>query len=860
MGVVYKAIDTRLGRPVALKFLNTARLTDRNPLRRFIQEAKAASALNHSNITTVYDFETHGDEAFLVLEFVAGKTLHELIGRKGLPLADAVRCLTQVADALSAAHAAGIVHRDLKPSNIIVGENGVVKLLDFGLAKLTEASSASNTAATVSAQVGLTAPGTTLGTVGYMSPEQARGAPVDRRADVWAFGCVLFETLSGRRAFSGDTPSETLARIWESEPDWSLLPPSVPPALGRLMRQCLRKDPQRRLRYLDPLQLEGTDEPAEAARSGRLSWQAVLFALGLAVGGGAGWMLSRQATTTTPPAQPLVRFGTSFEPVGEPGEFDEPRLAMAPDGTSLVYVGKAAGSVSQLYLRRIDRLGDVALAGTDRATAPFFSPDGRSVAFFAGGQLKKLSLAEGAVQTVGDAPDRLASGGAWARDDTILFSDAPFKGGLIRISSSGGSRQHVTKLGPGEAVHRWPAVSPDGRIVVYTANNTGGPGLEEPHIVAESLVSGKREILPVEATYALFAPGGRHLLLVHRGTVMAVGFVPDSLSISGSPIPLMDGVIQASTGAAQLAASASALASLQGASETRRLVWVDRQGHVEAIDAPQRLYVHPRLSPDGRKIAVAITEPNNDIWTYDLSRGTLSRMTVEGSNAYPIWTRDGRRITYVSSGQGHPPNVFWVPADGSGLAERLLTSPNRQITETWAPDGRTLLFVELRPSPRSWDILTVSLDGPRQSRAFLETPFVDSTPQISPTGRFVAHGSNETGTTEVFVHSFPDPTIKIQVSNGGGSQAAWRADERELYFRNGDAMMVAEVSTSPELTVGKPRVLFRGAFANIQGKNYDVTPDGQRFLMVRVEEPAPPREIAVALNWMGDLRSRLHAK
>jgi serine/threonine-protein kinase len=257
---------------------------------------------------------------------------------------------------------------------------------------------------------------------------------------------------------------------------------------------------------------------------------------------------------------------------------------------------------------------------------------------------------------------------------------------------------------------------------------------------------------------------------------------------------------------------------------------------------------------------VAITEPNNDIWTYDLSRGTLSRVTFEGSNAYPIWTRDSRRIAYVSSRQGHPPNAFWKSADGTGAEERLLTSPNTQVTETWTPDGQTLLLVERRPPPTGWDILTLSLDGPRQPTGFLETTFTDATPQISPTGRFVAHGSTETGIFEIFVHSFPNPKVKVQVSNGGGHEAAWRADERELYFRVGDAMMVADVSTSPELRVGKPRVLFRGSFATIQGKNYDVTPDGQRFLMVRVDEPAAPKEITVVLNWMEDLKSRLLSK
>jgi serine/threonine-protein kinase len=600
--------------------------------------------------------------------------------------------------------------------------------------------------------------------------------------------------------------------------------------------------------------LEGTDEPAKAVRPSRL-WLVTLGAIGLVVGTGLGWMIWRSAATRDSATPALVRFGVPFEPTGEPGELAVPRLAVTPDGRTLAYVAKTPGGVSQLHLRRIDRLDAVALEGTDGATGPFFSSDGKSVAFFAGG-LKKVSVDDGTVQDLGNAQP---SGGAWAPDNSILLSGLAFTRGLMRIPSSGGSREEVTKLGPGEAVHRWPSLSPDGRVVVYTTSTSGGPGLEGPHIVAQSLVSGKREILPVEATYALFAPGGRHLLLVLGGAVMAVAFDPERLRVTESPVPVMDGVIQSSTGAAQLAVSASTLIFLQGGPETRRLVWVDRKGGIEPIPAPPRLYVHPRLSPDGEKIAVTITEPKNDVWTFDLARETLSLVTYEGNNAYPIWTRDGRRIAYVSTRDGGKPNVFWKSADGTGPEERLLTSPNTQVTETWGPDG-VLVFVELRPPPTNWDILTLALDGPRQPRAFLETRFQETTPQISPSGRFVAHGSNETGRGEIFVHSFPDPQVRVPVSDGGGGQAAWKGDEKELYFRRGDEMMVADVQTEPALSIGKPRVLFGGSFAQIQGKNYDVTADGQRFLMVRTDQAAAPKQISVVLNWMEDVRSRVPAK
>ena len=866
MGVVYKATDTRLDRPVALKFLSTARLADPDRKKRFTQEAKAASALNHPNITVVHDIGTTGDESFMVMEFVHGRTLQQRIGRRGLALTDAVRYMTQVADALSVAHAAGIVHRDLKPSNIMVGDDGQVKLLDFGLAKLTEpAAPAIATAPTMTAEA-VTAAGTILGTVGYMSPEQARGEPVDQRADVWAFGCVVFETLTGRMAFGGGSTTETLARILDADPDWTALPSSTPAGLALLIRQCLRKDPQRRLRHIEPLQLEGMDEPASTLRPRRLWWQTALVALMLVAAAAVGWLLSKQRDTDVPrAAQPVMRFTTPAEALGRSDEWSQPRLAVAPDGGSVIYVGRSASGEPQLHLRRMDRLDSVALAGTEGASGPFFSPDGTSVAFFADGRLKKVSLGDGTVQTVCDAmgreaqvPWRGAWGGAWANNNTIVFSAGRTSTGLMRVSSSGGSPEELSKLGPGEAHARWPTVSPDGRVVVYTTTNTESPGLEEPHIVAESLDSGTREILPVEATYAVFAPGGRHLLLVRNGAVTTVAFDPDRLRISGAPMPFFDGVMQASSGAAQLSVSNSTLAYFRGASETRRLVWVDRHGRIEPIDAPPRLYVHPRLSPDGRRIAVAITEPKNDIWTVEISTGRLGRVTKQGNNAYPIWSRDGTRIAYVSIRPDHPPsNLFWTSADGTGAEERLVTSTYFQVTETWAPDGKRLLYVEGRPSSSTGvDIMTLPLDGPRQPQTFLATEFNEVTPQISPSGRFVAHGSDETGIYEVFVHSFPDPRVKRQVSTGGGTQGAWRGDERELYYRLGNAMMVADVTTDPELRIGKPRVLFRGDFASIQGKNYDVTPDGQRFLMVQAEQPEAPKEVTIVLNWMNDLRLR----
>jgi len=860
MGVVYKAIDMRLDRPVALKFLNAAGLADPARRGRFIQEARAASALNHPNITAVYDIDATGGEPFMAMEFVPGKTLQQRIGRKGLPLADALRYLVQVADALSAAHAAGIVHRDLKPSNIVVSDNGLVKLLDFGLAKLTEPAAAAMTAQTVTAEIPLTGRGTVLGTVEYMSPEQARGEPVDQRADIWAFGCVLFQALTGRLAFGGASPPATLAKILESEPDWAALSPSTPPGLRRLIRACLRKDLQHRLRHIEPMLLDISDEVPVPVHARTAPWMAPTLAAVLLVGAGAGWLVSRQVPTATPDVS-VWRLGTPFVSTVLAGDWYQPLLAIAPDGRSLVYVSRTAVTAErQLFLRRMNRGDAQPLAGTEGATSPFYSPDGSSVGFFAGGRLKKVSLVDRAVQTVATG---IATpwGGVWTRDNTIITSGQGFVEGLMRVSAADGTREPLTRLEPGEAAHRWPSLSPSGRIVVYTTTNTIGPGLEEPQLVAESLDSGRREILDVDGTLATFGPDGRHLLLVRGGTLVAIAFDPDQLRITGSPVPLgVEGVIQSSTGAAQLAASSSALAYLQGASETRRLVWVDRQGRVDPIaEAPPRLYVHPRLSPDGTRIAVTITEPKNDVWIFDVGRGLLSVVTLEGSNAYPIWSADGTVIYYISRRQGHAPNVFRKSASGTGPEERLLTSENPQVTESLALDG-TLLFVERRPDT-NWDILALSPAGPARTQGFLATPLNETTPQLSPSGRWVAHGWTRTGSTELFVHSYPDPDVELQVTTGGGNLAAWRGDERELYYQIDDAMMAVDVTTEPTLSVvGRPRLLFRGQFARIQGKNYDVTPDGQRFLMVQTIDPIAPKEVTVVINWMNNIRSSLQAK
>ena len=601
---------------------------------------------------------------------------------------------------------------------------------------------------------------------------------------------------------------------------------------------------------------KASNEFRERHRWTRTPLLAMLIVFAGAVGVTVGWWMFDKRESTSPGVQSLVRFNSPYVPAGRPTEWARPVLTVAPDGSAIAYVGNSVAGRPQLYVRKMERLDASPVPGSEDASNPFFSPDGKWVAFFAYGKLKKASVVDNVVLTLCDVPNSFNSyGGVWGPDNVIVFGGAFL---LMKVSASGGGPEQLTKFAPGEASHRWPSLSPDGRTLVYTTSNSAGPGLEEPQIVAYSLDSGKREVLPLEASYVSFAPGGELLLLVRNGVLMAAPFDPVLLKTTGSPVPVLEGVMQSSTGAAQFSSSLSAMVYLQGAAETRRLVWVDRTGKVERLDAPPRPYVHPRLSPDGQKIAVGITEPKNDIWIYDIPKSVLSRLTVEGSNAYPIWAPDGKKIAYVSSRQGHPPNVFWKPVDGSVADERLLTSEYRQVTESWLPDGKSLLFVELRPNTTNWDIRRLSLADAREAEDVQATPFLDGTPQISPSGRYLAYNSTESDKQEVHVRSFPGTEFKVQVSQGGGSgESSWRRDERELYYRQGQAMMVASVNGEPPFSIGKPTVLFRGQFARIQGKNYDVTPEGQRFLMVLVDALVPPNDITVVRGWMEDLKSRL---
>ncbi len=880
MGVVYRAFDTRLGRAVALKVLPDAFAADAQRMARFRREAQLLAALNHPGIAAIYGFEESRDANFLVLELVPGKTLAEFVARGPLPVPEALEICGQIAEAVSAAHDKGIIHRDLKPANIKVTPAGKVKVLDFGLAKAAESEAAEASLAnspTISELA--TRAGVLLGTAAYMSPEQARGKPVDKRTDVWAFGCLLFELLAGQRPFGGETVSDSLAGILAREPDWNALPAATPPGIQRLLRRCLQKDAQRRLHDLADARLEIEEalappgalpaphapEPVSAARRGRRARQLAPWAVAAAsllVAAGVYWIPWRGSA---PAAPPVTRFEIVLPPKDYQWFLGDPALAISPDGSSLVYVaGTTRGP--QLFRRRIDEYEATPIPGTEGAKAPFFSPDGQWVGFFADGKLKKVSLAGGAPFTI--ATTTVAVGGTWAPDDSIIFAPGEvFE--LSRVSSAGGHVEPFTNLdsSKGEVTHRWPQVLPGGKALLFTIG-VGGGSFEQGLIALQSLEPGanksSKRILIAGGAFANYSPTG-HLLYARGGTILSVPFDLDRLEVTGKPSPVLDGVMSHSNrGMAQFAISAAGdLFYMPGAGafDDAHLVWVDLKGNSTPLPAPLRPYRFPRLSPDSRQVVIEVVDAAHNIWVYDTVRGTLTRLTFESGNHMPQLSPDGKRVVFSSQRLG-PWNLYWKLIDGSGPDVRLTNSADRNQATSWSPDGKMLLLDEITADRRS-DIRVLSLDGPRQSdgtikpQVFLATPFSESGAQFSPDGRWVAYVSDESGRSEVYLRPFSGPGGKIQVSTDGGGEPLWSPDGRTLFYRNGSRFMAAEITDRPARSSGKPRLLFEKSFIGsgiTDQSSYAVSRDARRLFMVeRPEAESQPVRLRVVRGWSSEL-------
>jgi eukaryotic-like serine/threonine-protein kinase len=886
MGVVYEVEDLKLGRHVALKFLPEELAKDPLAIERFRREARAASALNHPSICTIHEIDEVDGQAFIAMELLEGRTLKHVIAGKPMELETVLDLCIQVTDALDAAHSKGIVHRDIKPANIFVTTRGQAKILDFGLAKLGAKPQSEGSGLTPTIEIAeydLTSPGTTLGTVAYMSPEQVKGKELDARTDLFSFGAVLYEMCTGNVPFRGETSGLTFNAILERSPVSPVrLNSEVPPKLEEIINKALEKDRELRCQTASELRSDlkrlkrdtgsglstslTTAGESDIGGSGmnakrreasplqrRRPWAAALIGAAAVIAGIAFWSLVRVPQS---PTRPIARLVVTLPAADRLAFGYLPAIAFAPDGSRLVYVANHGGS-SQLYVRAIDRFEARPIPGTDGAETPFFSPDGQSVGFFAEGKLKKVSLSGGAPFTLCiGASNR---GASWGPDDNIIFAPAATSG-LFEVSAAGGKPKPLTvpDRKKGEISHRWPEILPDGTTLLFSV--WSGGSFDDARIESLSLHTGERRTLIEGGTYARYEPSG-HLVYARAGGLVAVPFDLKSLRVRGSPVTILEGVgTNPASGWAEFSTSTDgSLAYVPGGSSVieRTLLWVDRKGAARPLPAPPRAYLCPRLSPDGRMLVVG--SEGAGLWLYDLARDTLTRLTdTAGAFPLPIWTPDGKRVTFRSMVSSSL-NLHWMPIDGSSVAERLTTSENMQSPGSWSPDGRVLAFSENDPTT-GWDIWVLKLDGERKPQPFLQTPFNEGAPTFSPDGHWLAYQSDESGRQEIYVRPFPGPGGKWQISTEGGTEPMWARGGRELFYRNGDKMMVAAIETKPVFGAAKPKLLFEGLYErgiisfSIE-QNYDVSPDSQRFLMIKgSEQESVATQLNVVLNWSDEVR------
>jgi serine/threonine-protein kinase len=871
MGEVYRARDTRLRREIAIKVLPDTFASDAQRLGRFEREAQLLASLSHPNIAAIHGFEEADGTHFLVLELVAGQTLAERLTEGPLELEEAFNVGRQIAEGLEAAHERGVIHRDLKPSNVKITPEGKVKVLDFGLAKALGAESSApdlSRSPTVAPQV--TSAGIILGTAAYMSPEQARGKPLDKRTDVWSFGCVLYETLTGRQAFSGETVSDTLVAILGREPDWQALPAGTPAKIRDLLRRCLQKDPARRLRDIGDARIEIEEARAEPAattiapigaeqprRSSRmLPWVGTVLATIIAA---AVLWIRRPASTPTPAVKRFTLSVPMTQPRGILATLSPPTIVLSPDGSRLVYVARRGGE-TELRLREMNRLGDTSIPGTEGGVAPFFSPEGRRIGFFSRFKLKTVDLASGDVTTLCDA--RWAWGGSWTEDESILFVPGS-AAGIWRVPSRGGEPQVVVApdFAKGERSYRFPEILPGGRAVIYTLIRTrSGTAAPDTSVAVLEPSTGRRRVLVEAGSNAHFAATG-HLVYARTGALLAVPFDLAKLEVTGPSKPAGEDVLtDPGSAAAQFSlAGEGTLVYVPGSVQTAvgNVLWVDRKGVSEPVTDAARSYGYPSVSPDGRRMAFSIAESGNtDIWVEDLDRGSLTRLTSDAAiELRPTWTPDGDRVTFGSNRAGWM-DLHWTKSDGSEPEKALLTAPLAQQPTSWSPDGRHLAYTEEDPKT-GFDLWVLALDGRRT--AFLRTPFDERGATFSRDGRWLAYTSNESGRDEIYVRPFPGPGPKWQISTGGGSEPVWARSGGELFYRSVDKMMAVAISTTPTFQPEKPMVLFEGEYERPDAlTSYDVAPDG-RFAMVRGETQSALSPLHVVLNWFEELKRRVPA-
>jgi eukaryotic-like serine/threonine-protein kinase len=883
MGEVYRARDTKLQRDVAIKVLPESLATDRDRLARFEREAQLLAALNHPHIAAIYGVDAVADTPFLVLELVEGDTLADRIARGGaLSQSEALAIAHQLADALQAAHDKGIIHRDLKPANIALTGDGHVKVLDFGLAKAIEGSPAGQSgvpAATLSPtlSVAMTQAGFILGTAAYMSPEQAKGRPADKRSDVWAFGCVLFEMLTGKRAFEGEDVSDTLAGILRGEPDWKALPRSTPAHVREVITGCLAKDRRQRLAdiavvsYLlgDSRRSRSTPD-AGVSRRLMLAFAAAAVVL-MAAAAGATWWLLRTPTVAVLPTQ--FEIVPPMDALLSATNTDR-LLALSPDGRKIVY----ASNQGALTIRHMDQLAVQRIDGVAGARFPFWSYDGKWIGYSAANlDLRKVSVDGGAPVSLvpSGTPPR---GASWGPDDTIIFATADTSSGLLSIPSAGGVAPKVlTKPAPakGEQDHVLPHHLPGGKGVLFTITSAASP--DDLQVAVLDLRTGTYTPLLRGASHAEYVEPG-YLVFAGGGALRAVRFDLDTLTVTGDAVPVLDQVAILPNGTAQYAtAKSGALVYLRGSgfSAIRTLVWVDRAtGHQTPVpDITPRAYQYPRLSPDDSCVALTIDDQQRDIWLYTFATRTTRQITFSsGADQQATWYPGGDRILFSSTRNG-PANLYAQRIDGTGTAERVTDSSSSQISTTMTPDGAFAVVLEQHNTTGN-DLMLLRLspgagaDAEKKAALVKSEPLImsmttEAHPEISPDGRYLAYMSNESGQPQIIVKPFPDLNGEWRITVDGGLRPAWSRTGEELFYGSPTgAIMAVPVQLSPTFSFGTPKKVFDWPTLSIPGlaRTFDVSRDGRRFLMIKEGSAGVESRtsaISVVLNWMEELKAKL---
>jgi Tol biopolymer transport system component len=886
MGEVFRARDTKLGRDVAIKILPEAFVSDPERVARFEREAQLLAALNHPNIAAIYGLDDSGSTKFLVLELVEGESLDARLrprapseNRRAFAFDEALAIAVQILDALEAAHEKGIIHRDLKPANIMLTSDGQVKVLDFGLAKALEPAGRTELSQSPTLTFAATQAGVILGSAAYMSPEQAKGRAADKRSDMWGFGCVFYEMLTGKRAFDGEDVSDVLATVLKSEPDWNAFPPDVPPRIVEVIRKCLAKDRRQRIPDVSVIRFLLNEPPVAAAPAvtiatpsrtrslARFVAGSVTLALvASAIGAGVTWSRMRSL-----PPQP-VRF--TLSPGAAPLSVTVDRtVGITPDGRHIVYV-VGTPTDAEMIVRPIDKLEGVTLRGLGNPRWPTVSPDGSWVAFFGanGSELRKVSITGGPSIAIASAqgPPR---GATWAGDDTIVFATASTATGLLSAPVGGGETRVLTRPDAqhGEGDHLFPSALPGGRAVLFTI--TSGT-IDNAQIAALDLRTGERKILVRGGTSAQYVNTG-HLVYAATGSLRAVRFDPSSLSVLSDPVPILEGVSTKPTGAAEFAiSSGGTLVYVPGRmilpgqvggelTGSRSLVWVDRRGSEVPLKAPPRSYTYPRISPDGSQIAVDIRDQENDIWIWDVAHEGLRRLTLNpAADMLPLWSPDGKRIIFASTRGANVPNLYVRPADGTGTDTRLTTSTAAQFATSISPDAKQLVLRQTGQGTEL-DIHTFDLESKGETKPLIHSGFSEFNGELSPDGRWLAYESVESNQPQIFVQPFPDLNGgRWQVSTTGGTKPAWARNGRELFYLGPEGYLMA-VPVQPTTTFkfgNAVQVLTsRYFFTAPASRTYDVAPDG-RFLLIKEQSAgggAPTPNMVVVVNWFQELLARV---